>query len=413
MNSASFVEKINYESDFGFWRGEPSVIEDSKYLFITTFYEDSNGNYYGSNEFFGLKDEKTVQKIDYSLHGYRRDFKKVGNNYYIIHLYEDNGWKLLIKKRNIVYKNNFPELNEVNNNKEQEIRYQAMISCALTNDNNYILCAYYSGEIYISITIYSTYNFALITTKKFEGPGYFNADNFIKIIYLKGDSNFIMMNSQQETITRLRYFNYKNSQITDILSAITRSSYTYLDISKTQYKGFNGDNDLMKIDSNKFIKIYSYCESNSIIITIIQFYDNESCMSIKIYNMLNDNGFRYMCQGRIVMLKNSFFFCLSSTKNGGHRPGYFIINYPNSTDINLDTSRIIINKLISLENKLYSVVLKFKILSIPNNFIFINKLNSLKVNVSNEFELNDEIILTQYRVNVGSYIKIPIYSKRN
>ena len=308
MNSASFVEKINYESDFGFWRGEPSVIEDSKYLFITTFYEDSNGNYYGSNEFFGLKDEKTVQKIDYSLHGYRRDFKKVGNNYYIIHLYEDNGWKLLIKKRNIVYKNNFPELNEVNNNKEQEIRYQAMISCALTNDNNYILCAYYSGEIYISITLYSTYNFALITTKKFEGPGYFNADNFIKIIYLKGDSNFIMMNSQQETITRLRYFNYKNSQITDILSAITRSSYTYLDISKTQYKGFNGDNDLMKIYSNKFIKIYSYCESNSIIITIIQFYDNESCMSIKIYNMLNDNGFRYMCQGRIVMLKNSFFF---------------------------------------------------------------------------------------------------------
>ena len=117
-----------------------------------------------------------------------------------------------------------------------------------------------------------------------------------------------MMNSQQETITRLRYFNYKNSQITDILSAITRSSYTYLDISKTQYKGFNGDNDLMKIYSNKFIKIYSYCESNSIIITIIQFYDNESCMSIKIYNMLNDNGFRYMCQGRIVMLKNSFFF---------------------------------------------------------------------------------------------------------
>ena len=393
INSASFVETIKYESDFGFWRGEPSVIEDSKYLFITTFYEDSNGNYYGSNEFFGLNDEKTVQKIDYSLHGYRRDFKKVGNYYYIIHLYWDNSWKLLIRKNNIVYKNNFPQFNEVNNNKEQEIRYQAMISCALTSDNNYILCAYYSGEIFISITVYSTYNLAIITTKKFDGPDYFTADNFIKIVYLKGDSNFIMMNSQQETVTRLKYFNYKNSQITDKLAPITKSIYTYLDISKTQYKGFNGDNDLMVIDSNKVIKIYSNGEGNSIIITLIQFYDNDSYMSIKIYNMVNDNGFQNMCQGRVSMLKNSFVFCLSATKNGGHRPGYFIINYPNSTDTNLDTSRIIINKLISLENQLYSVVLKFKILSIPNNFIFINKLDSLKVNVSNELELNDELIL--------------------
>jgi hypothetical protein len=213
-----------------------------------------------------------------------------------------------------------------------------------------------------------------------------------------------MMNSQQETVTRLKYFNYKNSQITDKLAPITKSIYTYLDISKTQYKGFNGDNDLMVIDSNKVIKIYSNGEGNGIIITLIQFYDNDSSMSIKIYNMVNDNGFRYMCQGRIAMLKNSFVFCLSATKNGGHRPGYFIINYPNSTDTDLDTSRIIINKLISLENQLYSVVLKFKILSIPNNFIFINKLDFLKVNVSNEFELNDELILRQYRVNEGSYI---------
>ena len=79
-----------------------------------------------------------------------------------------------------------------------------------------------------------------------------------------------MMNSQQETVTRLKYFNYKNSQITDKLAPITKSIYTYLDISKTQYKGFNGDNDLMVIDSNKVIKIYSNGEGNSIIITLIQ-----------------------------------------------------------------------------------------------------------------------------------------------
>ena len=98
INTASFVDKITYESDYGFWRGEPSIIEDSKYLFMTTFYEYSSGTYVDSNEFFGLKDKKTVQKIDYSLNGFRRSFIKVGNYYYIIHLCEDNGWKLLIKK---------------------------------------------------------------------------------------------------------------------------------------------------------------------------------------------------------------------------------------------------------------------------------------------------------------------------
>ena len=81
-----------------------------------------------------------------------------------------------------------------------------------------------------------------------------------------------------------------------------------------------------------------------------------------------------------------------------------MINFPNSTDINLASNTILINNLITLENKLFSINIKFKVLSIPNNFIFIskNKLNSIKVN--DELEQNDQLTLKQFRVNEGSFI---------
>ena len=73
-------------------------------------------------------------------------------------------------------------------------------------------------------------------------------------------------------------------------------------------------------------------------------------MTIRIYYMYNNNGFPSICQGRIAMLKNSIVIGGSSSRNNLHKPGYFIINYPNSTDINLVERSVSISKLISLEN---------------------------------------------------------------
>ena len=108
-----------------------------------------------------------------------------------------------------------------------------MISCDSTNDNNYILCAYYSREPDLPLVSVSAYNSNLdsLLTHNFEQVGYFEADNFIKIVYFKDNSNFILMNSQQQTITRLRYFKYSNNKIIDKLSTITKNSF--LDIYNT------------------------------------------------------------------------------------------------------------------------------------------------------------------------------------
>ena len=109
-----------------------------------------------------------------------------------------------------------------------------------------------------------------------------------------------------------------------------------------------------------------------ILLFLIQFYDNDSSMSIKIYNMINNNGFSQFQYSKISLLKQSFVICSSAIKNT-RRPGYFFINYPNSTDIILNKNNIVINDLIKLENKLFSIELKFKILNIPQNFKLICK----------------------------------------
>ena len=161
---------------------------------------------------------------------------------------------------------------------------------------------------------------------------------------------------------------------------------------------------MITYESNKVIKVYSDAGGIHLLITIIQFYNNDSSMSIKIYEMFNNNGFRYLCQPHIQILKNSFLIGLAASKNNRHRPGYFFVNFPNSKDMTLTTTNIIIKDIISLENRLFNINIKFLILDMPTDFIFVNKLNSeIKTNYV-ELDMDDELILRQYRIKGNTKI---------
>ena len=403
INSASFVKKIVYNTSFGFYSGEAyAFLDKSQYLFISSF----NGTL-GSGS-YAIRDIRGEGSIwgDSSICGYNRFFKKAGNYFYFIHLDCEND-SIFIKKLEIAYyKNYIPRFEIINTNNEVKIYHEpitdAIISCDLTNDNNYIICAYYPKEYNISVSVFDN-NLKLLLTEKLGIALDIKANYFIKIAYFKENSNFILMNCPNNLITRLYYFKYTYNKLTDKLSSIIGKSQNYLDIENTQDIGYDNRNDFIIADSNKIIKIFIKSNRNILIITIIQFYDNDSYMSIKIYNMINDNGFSQFQYSKISLLKQSFVICSSAIKNT-RRPGYFFINYPNSTDIILNKNNIVINDLIKLENKLFSIELKFKILNIPHDFKLISKSNSLEVNNNDEFELNDELILRQYRVNEGPFI---------
>ena len=405
INSGTFIEQINYKSDYGFWRGDFIFAgENSEYLIITSFGADEELAA-SSFEFFNIK--KSISKqTEYQIYGYRRVLKKVGSYYYYIYIDPENHSNIIINKMILNYNSgdNFPTYNILKSSRSINVMsWEAMISCDFTKDSNYVLCAYFTQNFNVTISILNTNNLNLMETKELE-PCLDNdnnyLDHFIKIIYLKDNSKFIIMNSQNDLITRLRYLNYKNNVIGNELYSIINKNY--LDIEETQTTSHDGENDLIAADSDRVIKISS--SSNKIIITIIQFYENDSYFTIKIYNIYNNNGFNGICQTRIAMFRNSFLICASAGKNDLHSGRYFFINFPNSTDIYLTSDTIKLQNLISIENNLFSLNRKFKVLDIPKDFIFIDTLNSQIIQKNNIIDINHELKLRQYRIREGTYI---------
>ena len=283
------------------------------------------------------------------------------------------------------------------------ISYQEMISCDFTNDNQYILCAYISQDKSFTISVHNKY-LELIQVEKKEVCQNFDTSYFIKIIYFKDNSKFITMNSENDYITRLRYFRYKDKNFINQLYSILDNNEQYLDIDETQQTGYNYNMDIIAVDSNKIVKVFA--SSDQIIITIFQFYEHETLLFIKIYNMKGYDyiGYNYLLNPRISIFRESMVVCLSAYYNGDHRAGYFFINYPNSSDIILTSNNQIIKikDLISMENNLFSLEMKFKVLKVPKDFIFIN-LNEKEIKEDDILELNDELKLRQYRIKEGPY----------
>ena len=403
MDSATYDEHIIYSSQYGFWRGEPYYYyNDSDYLFISTFHDENTGISTIERYDFKLKDKS---QEEFKLYGYRRAFKQAGKYFYHIFI-DPNTYKyLFIVKLSInkfqVDQNLFLAV-KVSNDTEL-LRYEAMISCDFTNDQVYLLCSYFTENYEVAVTVYDT-DLNKIKTEIFPKITGYN-DSFIKIAYLKNNNYFILLYCH-DNIATLRYFSFENKQFVDKLSSIIKSANNYLDVEDTHNAPGNNRNDMTVVNSNKFVKIFcpyvSY--SSPIIITIFEFHDNDSALSIKIYNMINLNNFNELDLPTITMLKNSFVICLSATRNQVHRPGYFMINFPNSINILLNGDTIEVKKLISIENKLFSIFVKFKVLSIPTDFEIINTLNFLKIKINDELDENAILKLRRYRVNGGEYI---------
>ena len=313
---------------------------------------------------------------------------------------------MIINKMSLIYNSgdNFPSYRIVqSSNSIKVLPFEAMISCDFTKDNSYILCAYFSEQYNVTISVFNS-NLNLLLTETLEKVANTTecVEHFIKIVYFKGNSKFVIMNSENIYTSRFRYYTYLSNNLKNELYSIINKNY--LDIEETQVKSNDGEIDIIAVDSDKIIKISSDYNDIFIIITIIQFYENDSYFTIKIYNMYNNNGFMYICQPRLAMFRNSFVVCAAATKNGLHRGNYFFINFPNSTDITLSSDIIKLQNLISIENNLFSLKRKFKVINIPKDFIFINTLNSLEIKNNDVLDISIDLKLKQYRIKEGTYI---------
>ena len=392
INSGVLFGNYTFYSNYPFDNPEViSIGDNSSYLLTTTT---------NSIQIFN---EIVSKESTYSFYGSRRTLKKIGSYYYHAYIDNENQNNIIISQ--MILNNNKSIERNKNSEPVKTLIYQSMISCDYSKDNNYILCAYFSENKYITISLYNN-DLDLIKTEQKENIDNINEEYFIKIVWFKDNYKFIILNSKSDYITRLRYFKYINNKLISQLYTIIDSEDQYLDIDETQLDPYQNSNDIIAVDSDKIIKIY--CSGETIIITIFQFYEHDSLLFIKIYNMLSfDNiGFNSFNHPRLAMFRDSILVCLSTSYNNKQTTGFFFIGYPNSKYITLTNNNIIkINDLISIENNIFSLNLKFKILEIPKDFIFINLLDSKEIKEEDELGLFDLLILKQYKINCMYYLK--------
>ena len=396
INLGDVVEKYIFNSIHPFKNPESSIAGYFSELILTTT-EDS----------IAIYNSTYAEEYLFDIYSTRRTLKNIGTEYYYVYTNNENNNYMYITKMELIIHNRYNNTPFYNISKTSEpitiMSYQEMISCDFTYDNQYILCAYISQDQVFTMSVHNKY-LKLIQIEKKEECLNFDRSYFIKIIYFKDNSKFIAMNSESDYITRLRYFRYNDGDFINQLYSILDNNREYLDVEETQQNGYNYNMDIIAVDSDKIIKVFA--SGNEIIISIFQFYEHETLLFIKIYNMRGFDyiGYNYFLNPRLSMFRESMVVCLSSYYNNDHRAGFFFINYPNSKDINVSpNNRIIeIKDLISIENNLFSLNLKFKVLNVPQDFIFIN-LNETEIKEGDILELNDILILRQYRIKELPY----------
>ena len=176
----------------------------------------------------------------------------------------------------------------------------------------------------------------------------------------------------------------------------------------------------MILDSKRLVKICAY--EDKFIISIIQFYDNGSKISVKIFKNIGLYfiGYSPFLYPRIISFQNSIVIS-SSVKSG---VGYFFIGYPNSIDANINSNANInlrayskihnnhdhmcilfhylikILKNINAQNAnlvIFSFQIMFKIISIPDDFLFSNSLDYSQVNEGSYLNPGYELTFRQYK----------------
>jgi len=340
------VEKYSYDSQICFDFGEAYVVGNNNYLFVSMFFADQER---GKCEFVNIRQRRSSETNYNYIHGYKRFLKKVENYYFLANYLNFNS--LLIQKMGINYSGDFPSFYEIARN-SVNLEYECMLSCGLTSDSQFILCAYFSTNKKATISVFNNNLDHKLTEEFDDWIDLGGKKSFIKIVNFRENSNFFLANRQTDSIIRFRYFKYEeNSPIIDLLNDITGNRF--IDIEKNYCNSHYGANDMIAFDRKKIIQLFGGW-SNHLTITIFHF-DDDNSLSIKIYNTNINNEFSNIQRPRLVKLENSFIVCLSASKDGIQRPGFFVMNFPNVKNETLSENNIELTNLIFIENKLFSL----------------------------------------------------------
>ena len=312
INSNIFINKYIYNSKYPFENAFSIFSPNKKYLLTTTQHSFEIYNWNNLNEINNDNNEIPIRSILIEINSY----------YYYAYVAQD------IDKIQLLENNN--EENPIYQviKKSEPIKITSLsitFSCDVTQNKENIICSYHSKDLYFSISVYDL-NLNIIYTDKRELINGFSFDSFIKVLYFKNDNKFIIINSKNDYMMRLRYLKYINNIFINQLSFIVESNEQYLDILNTQHEASFHNNDALIINSNKFVKIFT--ADNKITISIFQFYDYDTLLFIRIYNLENYDTINYSSNINpyLSMIQNSLMISLSAKYEQSQTVGFFFLN---------------------------------------------------------------------------------------
>lgn len=170
------------------------------FIYVDSIMIGNNSEYLLSSTIYSLEvlDNEFYHEYKYEAYGYRRFLKQDGDSFYYGLISKNFQNNMQIIKIKMMYNdyNNFKTFKIIDSsNITMIMNKQEMISCDSTEDNENILCIFISEDLYFGISVYDK-NFELLLNEKKESWNGSILYYFMKIVYFKDNSKFILINNK-------------------------------------------------------------------------------------------------------------------------------------------------------------------------------------------------------------------------
>lgn len=302
-----------------------------------------------------------------------------------------------------------PVIENIESNKQLgDSRNLTSISCDDSENEEYFVCSYFIGKNKYGISAFSN-KLQLLFEKEFDYNSSLEPNNFFnKIVYLKNNNTFISINSENDASINFRYFSINGKNYSNLLLGKNINKSEYLEIKDTQSNPYDYSNDIISTNKDTILKIF--CDNKNYIMTKIQLYENDTILTIKYFKYDFSSEFPVI-NPHLENWRNCFIFASSyhnnSDKYTDYSTRFYIHGYPYLPKDALDNLNITDNNNIKmskfeLKNGLLfsTLFIYYKILDIPDGFIFIDSLDFNEISEGEYLTLEkSELVFKQYKKN--------------
>jgi hypothetical protein len=344
---------------------------------------------------------QTPDDFEQSLKG---TFKKFNNSYIYISS-EGNLTKFDINFNDTAN----PVIESIDSKKQlNDSRYLSSISCDATENEEFFVCSYYIRNKTYGISVFSN-KLEFLYEKNFEKNTILEPKDFFnEIIYLKNNKTFISIYSVNDTFVNLRFFDINEKDYNNLLLEKNISKREYLEINGSQLNPYYYNSDIASINKDTIIKLYA--DNKIYIMTKIQLYENDTILTIKHFNFPFSSELPVI-NPHLAIWRNCFILASAYHNNSDTSTEYstrfYIHGYPYLpkdalNNLNITDNHNIKMSKFELKNELLfsKLFVYYKILDIPDGFVFIDSLDSNEINEGEYLTLEkSELAFKQYKRN--------------